>query len=230
MPPIGTLILTISAVLAFANKSLLCHMALKHTNIDAASFTSIRLLSGALMLWLIVRLPGEMIARVGSWFASLVLIAYAACFAIAYVNLSPGTVALLLFGSIQIIMISYGLCIEERLRGYAIAAGAIASGMGYAIWYHALPGLQVTHAAVVQLSVPMLAVIAVLGGIALVIRQRHTPQRSRQIPSNASEFIRKQRRDCRFLTLSLPVRQRLIWSLWLMTWLGLLAGLISRQW
>ncbi|MEH2308569.1 DMT family transporter [Nostoc sp.] len=335
MPPLRTLILTIVAMLAFASNSLLCRMALKQTNIDAASFTSIRLISGALMLWLIVRLRGETIARTGSWFASLALIAYAACFAIAYVSLSAGTGALLLFGSVQITMISYGLWMGERLRwsqsmglilalagliglllpglttpplpssllmlcagvswgiysllgkgvanptqvtasnflraipfaialslftypqitldltgvGYAIAAGAIASGMGYAIWYHALPGLQVTQAAVVQLSVPMLAAlvaipllqepmtlrlglaaIAVLGGIALVIRQRHTPQRSRQILSNASEFVKNQSRDRRFLTLSPPIRQRLVWSLWLMTWLGLLAGLISRQW
>ncbi|MBE9001389.1 DMT family transporter [Nostoc sp. LEGE 12447] len=332
MPPPRTLILTILAMLAFASNSLLCRMALKHTNIDAASFTSIRLISGALVLWLIVRLRGETIAKAGSWFASLALISYAACFAIAYVSLSAGTGALLLFGSVQITMISYGLWMGERLRwsqsmglilalagliglllpgvttpplpssllmlcagmswgiysllgkgvanptqvtasnflravpfaialslftypqitldltgvGYAIAAGAIASGMGYAIWYHALPGLQVTQAAVVQLSVPILAAlvaipllqepmtlrlglaaITVLGGIALVIGQR---QRAGQIPANASEFVKNQSRDRRFLTLSLPIRQRLVWSLWLMTWLGLLAGLISRQW
>ena len=75
--------------------------------------------------------------------------------------------------------------------GYAIASGAVASGIGYAIWYRALPHLQATQAATVQLSVPILAAIgailflnesmtlrlgvatvAVLSGIALVIKQR----------------------------------------------------------
>jgi len=71
---------------------------------------------------------------------------------------------------------------------YAIASGALTSGVGYAIWYTALPGLKATHAATVQLSVPviaaiggivllheqvtlrlLLAAIAILGGIALVV-------------------------------------------------------------
>ena len=74
---------------------------------------------------------------------------------------------------------------------YAIVSGAIASGVGYVIWYCALPGLKATTAATVQLSVPMLAAIGgtlflsesitlrllvasllILGGIALVILQR----------------------------------------------------------
>jgi drug/metabolite transporter (DMT)-like permease len=72
--------------------------------------------------------------------------------------------------------------------GYAFLSGALASGVGYAIWYTALPHLQATTAATVQLSVPILAAaggvfflgepltlrllvasIAILGGIALVI-------------------------------------------------------------
>jgi drug/metabolite transporter (DMT)-like permease len=74
---------------------------------------------------------------------------------------------------------------------YAIASGALASGVGYAIWYTALPALKASGAATVQLSVPVLAAtggiiflgeqitlrfvvasIAVLGGIALVIIER----------------------------------------------------------
>jgi drug/metabolite transporter (DMT)-like permease len=276
MPLARTVTLTILAMLAFAGNSLLCRMALKRTDIDAASFTSTRLISGALVLWLIVRLRGEVIAKAGSWLAALALVTYAACFAIAYISLSAGVGALLLFGSVQITMIGYGVWTGERLRGlqsaglflalagliglllpglttpslpssllmlgagmawgiysllgkgvanptqvtagnflravpfaialslitqaqmaldvagvgYAIASGAIASGMGYTIWYHALPHLQATQAATVQLSVPILAAIAavpmlhepmtlrlglasvaVLGGIALVIRE-----------------------------------------------------------
>lgn len=117
MPPIRILILTVSAMLAFAGNSLLCRMALKHTAIDAASFTSIRLISGALALWLIVRLQGSAIGKAGSWYSALALFAYAACFSIAYTNLPAGSGALLLFGAVQITMISYGLCTGERLRG-----------------------------------------------------------------------------------------------------------------
>jgi drug/metabolite transporter (DMT)-like permease len=120
MSPIRTLILTISAMLAFAGNSLLCRMALKHTAIDVASFTSIRLISGALMLWLIVRLRGGAIARAGSWRSALALFAYAACFSIAYTNLPAGSGALLLFGAVQITMIGYGLSRGERLRGWQV--------------------------------------------------------------------------------------------------------------
>lgn len=264
-------------MLAFAGNSLLCRMALKHTEIDAASFTSIRLLSGAIALWLIVQLQGGAIAKAGRWSAAFALFVYAACFSIAYVSLPAGTGALLLFGAVQVTMIGYGLYSGERLRAleslglllalaglvglllpglsappwqgsvlmlgagvawgvyslqgkrvknptqatagnflrvvpftlglslislpnlswdgagifYAVASGAIASGIGYAIWYRALPDLQATQAATVQLSVPILAAvgailflsepmtlrlglaaIAILGGIALVIGQR----------------------------------------------------------
>ena len=48
---------------------------------------------------------------------------------------------------------------------YAVASGALTSGVGYAVWYRVLPTLQATHAATVQLSVP---VIAALGGIVLL--------------------------------------------------------------
>jgi hypothetical protein len=97
MPLARTAILTILAMLAFAGNSLLCRMALKQTDLDAASFTSIRLISGALVLWLIVRLRGESIAKAGNWLAALALVTYAACFAIAYISLPAGTGALLLW-------------------------------------------------------------------------------------------------------------------------------------
>jgi hypothetical protein len=53
---------------------------------------------------------------------------------------------------------------------YAIASGALTSGVGYAIWYTALKGLKATHAATVQLSVP---VIAALGGV-MFLDERHS--------------------------------------------------------
>ena len=270
-------ILTLLAMVAFASNSLLCRLALSQTTIDAASFTLIRLLSGVIALWLIVitRKPGRPTA--GNWTSALALFAYAAAFSFAYISLSVGTGALLLFGMVQATMIFWGLRKGERLnarqwfglaialgglvalvfpglsappiggallmtgagiawgiyslRGkgagdptsvtagnfwrsvvfaavlnmvllrwtnldpagirYAIVSGAIASGVGYVIWYSALSGLKATTAATVQLSVPVLAAIGgilflgesitlrlllasllILGGIGLVIIER----------------------------------------------------------
>jgi len=243
--------LTSLAMIAFAGNSLLCRLALSTTNIDAASFTSLRLISGALILWMLVQ--GKKTSRngTGSWWSAVALFAYAAGFSFAYISLPAATGALLLFGSVQATMIGFGLWRGERLqrlqivglvlallgltglllpgisapplagsvlmlaagiawgvyslRGkgagdpvkvsagnflravpltlivslfmfdqvsidkpgflYAICSGALASGIGYAIWYTALPSLKATHAATVQLSVP---VIAALGGIAFL--------------------------------------------------------------
>ena len=269
--------LTSLAMVAFAGNSLLCRQALKHTAIDPASFTAIRLISGALILWLLTRMKQSSPAGKGSWPSALALFAYAAGFSFAYVSLSAGSGALLLFGAVQATMIGYGLWKGERLRTfqtlgvllalgglvglllpglsappllgatlmiaagiawgiyslrgkgagdptmvtagnfmravpitiilsllmldfasvdsagfyYAVASGALASGLGYAIWYTVLPALRNTSAATVQLSVPVIAAlggivflgepitlrlalasVAILGGIALVIVQK----------------------------------------------------------
>ena len=271
------LLLTLLAMLAFASNSLLCRQALKHTAIDAASFTSIRIASGALALWLIVRFRAGDARVPGNWPSALALFAYAAGFSLAYVTLSAATGALLLFGAVQATMIGVGLWSGERLgvrqwaglvlaaaglvglllpglsappwqgsalmlmagvawgiyslrgRGagdptrvtggnfaravpfaltlsllmlpwatwdpagaaYALISGAIASGVGYAIWYTALKGLNAAQAATVQLSVPAIAAaggvvflgepitlrllvasVAILGGVALVVVAR----------------------------------------------------------
>jgi drug/metabolite transporter (DMT)-like permease len=268
------LMLTCLAMIAFAGNSLLCRAALKHTAIDPATFTTVRMLSGAIALWLIVRIRAGTRVRGGSWPSALALFAYAGAFSFAYVDLSAGTGALLLFGAVQATMILFGLWKGERLNrwqgiglasalgglvalllpglsapslhsaalmvgagvawgvyslrgkgagdplaatagnflrafpfavmsslvllatarvdaegiGYAIASGALTSGVGYAIWYTALRGLSSTGAATMQLSVPVIAAIggvlllgepitlrllgasiAVLGGIALVV-------------------------------------------------------------
>ena len=269
--------LTSLAMIAFAGNSLLCRVALKHTSIDAASFTTIRLISGAVMLWLVVRMRRGTYAGEGSWLSAFALFAYAAGFSFAYVSLPAATGALLLFGAVQATMIGYGIWARERLlklqliglvlalggliglllpglsapplygsvlmlgagvawgiyslRGksagdptrvtagnflravpiavalsiimlngssldtagfwYAVSSGALASGIGYAIWYTALPALNATKAATVQLSVPVIAALggivflgepitlrlalasaAILGGIALVILEK----------------------------------------------------------
>jgi drug/metabolite transporter (DMT)-like permease len=280
MPYTRVVLLTLLALVAFAGNSLLCRAALAHTQIDAASFTTIRLLSGAVVLWVLVvlrnrnRRDSVKVTGHGNWLSALALFVYAAGFSFAYIQLNTGVGALILFGAVQISMIAFGLWRGERfttaqwlglllafsgliglllpglsappltgamlmiaagvawgvysLRGkgagdplqvtagnfsrtvpmalllslmllsrvsldstgvyYALLSGALTSGVGYAIWYSALPLLKATTAATVQLSVPLLAALggvvllqepvtlrlllaalAILGGIALVV-------------------------------------------------------------
>jgi len=243
--------LVVLAMTAFAANSLLCRMALKNTTIDPASFTAVRIISGALVLWLIVRLRGLPGRLDGNWSSAFALFIYAAGFSFAYVRLPAATGALILFCAVQATMIGYGLWQGERLqrlqivgllvalggllgllapglaapppgsaalmlaagvawgvyslRGkrfgnpttatagnflravpfaivlslvflpamtldgpgllYAMASGGLASGLGYALWYAALPMLSATNAATLQLSVP---VIATVGGVLLL--------------------------------------------------------------
>jgi drug/metabolite transporter (DMT)-like permease len=269
--------LTSLAMIAFAGNSLLCRLALKHTGIDPASFTAIRLISGAVILWLIVLIRRGDSKGQGNWYSAFALFVYAAGFSFAYVSLPAATGALLLFSAVQATMISHGIWVGERFKGlqlaglllafgglvglllpglsapplwgsvlmlgagiawgiyslrgkgvgdatrvtagnfmravpitivlsllmlnyssmdmtgfwYAVSSGALASGVGYSIWYTALPALKNTSAATVQLSVPviaalggiiflgepmtlrlLLAAVAILGGIALVILQK----------------------------------------------------------
>jgi len=278
---IRTPFLTTLALIAFAGNSLFCRLALKTTSIDATSFTTIRLIAGTLVLWLIVQYRGGQIQQKGNWTSGMVLFVYAAGFSFAYRSLPTATGALLLFGAVQATMIGFGLWAGERfqkvqfaglviafsgiillllpgisapplqesllmlsagaawgvysLRGkgqgdpvrvtagnflraaplsmvwslvmidsaaldmpgfwYAVLSGALASAIGYCIWYTVLPSLKATNAATVQLSVPVIAAaggivflgesitvrlvlasIAILGGIAMVVmnRQRKT--------------------------------------------------------
>lgn len=269
--------LTALAMIAFASNSLLCRLALRQTTIDAASFTLVRIVSGAICLGIIALVRRRSLRHAGNWPSALALFGYAALFSFAYLRLPAGTGALLLFGAVQTTMIFWALKKGERLQvaqiaglllalaglvalvfpglsapplgaaalmlgagiawgvysfrgkaggdplratagnflravpmallvsgvmlrlanwdragvAYAVVSGAIASGVGYAIWYTALPGLKASAAATVQLSVPVLAAaggiillgepitlrfaiasVAVLGGIALVILER----------------------------------------------------------
>jgi drug/metabolite transporter (DMT)-like permease len=272
------LALTVAAMLAFAANSLLCRMALQQGGIDAASFGSIRLVSGALTLAVVMRLRSRSgPAARADWLAAAMLFAYVAFFSFAYLSLSAGTGALILFGAVQLTMLGAGLRAGEMfgpvawsgfvlavagliylvspgvtsppplgaalmavagvawgvysLRGrgvadplaatarnfaraapmalvlsallagsahadaggiaLAVASGALTSGIGYVIWYAALPWLSAMRAATVQLSVPLIAAfggviflseaitprlaaasVAILGGIAIVLSQK----------------------------------------------------------
>jgi drug/metabolite transporter (DMT)-like permease len=278
-PRFLTALYTSLTMLAFASNSLLNRLALGQESIDAVSYTTIRLVAGALTLWLISflqkRSGGSNIR--GNWISAAMLFLYAIAFSFAYLSLSAGTGALILFGSVQVTMILAALRSGERpkllewlglllalgglvflvlpglrapsplgsalmliagvawgvysLRGrgsgspladtagnfiravpliilvrlvpwnevhltqsgilLALLSGALASGVGYVIWYTALAGLTATRAAVVQLSVPVLAAwggvvllaedislrlilagVLILGGIALAIAGR----------------------------------------------------------
>ena len=93
-----------------------------------------------------------------------------------------------LFALMLSLLLSSGVQLEKEGVLYAVFSGAIASGLGYSIWYLVLPYLKASNAAIVQLSVPViaalggllilgepvtlrffLATIFILGGIALVI-------------------------------------------------------------
>ena len=280
-PPIapGTIALTLLALVAFASNSLLTRLALGSHQVDAATFTALRLASGAVMLAALV------VAQSRTWTAlrfagvagPVALFVYAAPFSFAYLRIGAAVGALVLFGVVQLTMIGYGIARGERPApmmwiGLALAAGgllvltlpavarpdplgvalmtvagvawavytlvgrgttdplaanarsfvwstplamllvaitrgpvqatsrgvvlalisgAVTSGLGYAIWYRALPRLSVTQAAVAQLSVPVIAAIgaalalgetltlrlvvsgvAVLAGVGLVLTAR----------------------------------------------------------
>ncbi len=271
--------LTLLSLIAFAGNSVLCRMALEGGAIDWASFSMIRMSSGALTLVLVfgmMRGQGR-VWRHGSWRSASWLTAYAVTFSYAYLSLGAGTGALILFGTVQLTMIGYGVLRGERpgvleWSGFLIAGGGLvylvlpgvtapdlmgailmsgaglgwgaysllgrgsthaawdtmgnllrtsllflpvlllalptahfsaygillalesgilATGMGYMVWYAVLPHLTATRAGILQLSVPLLAVLggglllgerlgwrilvasaAILGGVAIALLAR----------------------------------------------------------
>jgi drug/metabolite transporter (DMT)-like permease len=123
----ATFFLTALAMLAFAANSILCRLALQAELIDAASFTAIRTVSGAAMLILIVVLrQGWKRPRSSDWWSALMLFSYMGCFSYAYISLSAGTGALILFGSVQVTMILHGIVKGESLTGWFWTGFALA--------------------------------------------------------------------------------------------------------
>lgn len=128
--PTRTLLITALAMLAFAGNSILCRLALKATEIDAATFTSVRIVAGAITLLVILRFKASNKALSGSWPGALALMGYAGAFSFAYINLDAGSGALLLFGAVQLSMIAWGFYRGERFNtltsiGLLLALGGL---------------------------------------------------------------------------------------------------------
>lgn len=139
MNPVRLAAYTALAMIAFAANSLLCRLALTETAIDAASFTTVRILSGAAILWLMMRWRAPSHGRQGSWHSAVALFIYVAAFSFAYLSFAAGTGALLLFGAVQVTMILAGIMAGERMSKVQ-SMGFIAALAGLVILV--LPGVE----------------------------------------------------------------------------------------
>lgn len=122
---------TIAALAAFAGNSLLCRVALAGAHIDAATFTFVRIASGAIVLALLVGLrPGDRRAggwrSAGDWRSAAALVLYAAPFSFAYLRLDAGVGALVLFATVQATMLGWAIANGERPRAIVWCGLAIA--------------------------------------------------------------------------------------------------------
>lgn len=132
---------TLFALMAFAFNSILCRVALGSDQIDATSFTAVRLIAGAIALVLIASATGNLRNAItgGGWMSAFFLFAYAICFSFAYLGLTTGTGALILFGSVQVSMIAAAMANGERPGMLEMAGVAVAFG---GLIYLVLPGLS----------------------------------------------------------------------------------------
>jgi drug/metabolite transporter (DMT)-like permease len=154
-----TAALTVAAMIAFAANSLLCRLALDRGATDAASFASIRLLAGTLTLAVILQLRrGEPARAAADWWAAAMLFTYVAMFSFAYLTLSAGTGALILFGAVQLTMFGVGLHSGERFRASAWCGLALAAG---GLVYLVSPGLAAPPLA----GAAMMAVAGIAWGV-----------------------------------------------------------------
>jgi hypothetical protein len=103
------------AMLAFTANSLLTRIAFQTTTIDPASFSSIRILSGALMLMIILRFQGgKTKPSLFGWASAFSLFVYMTTFSFAYRGIDTGAGALILFTSAQSLMVLFGLYKGEK--------------------------------------------------------------------------------------------------------------------
>jgi drug/metabolite transporter (DMT)-like permease len=183
-------------MIAFASNSLLCRAALRQTHIDAASFTFVRLFSGAAALWIIVEarkrytvgrqnsataqeLPKITWIEPGNWTSAFALFVYAAFFSFAYDSLSAGTGALLLFGAVQATMIFWGLRRGEQMDAIQIA-GLIVAMTGLIVLL--FPGLS---------APPLIGSLLMLGaGVAWGVYSLRGASARDAIAATAGNFLR----------------------------------------
>lgn len=167
-------------MVAFAANSLLCRMALQPALIDPASFGSVRLASGAIVLAAIVRLRAEPAAAShGDWWAAAMLFAYVAFFSFAYLSLSAGTGALILFGAVQLTMLIAGLRAGEAF-GTAARFGLVLAVGG--LVYLVLPGLS---------APPLLgAALMAVAGVAWGLYSLHGRGVTDPLAATAGNFLR----------------------------------------
>ena len=148
----STVFLAIMAMLAFSANSILGRLALEDQIIDASSFTFVRLSSGALALWLMLRLtkntsidmpaetlPPQPTSKLKPWVSAFMLYTYAICFSLAYIRLDTATGALILFAVVQITMIVFSVLSGHKIH-FREAFGLILAFGGFI--YLLLPGIQ----------------------------------------------------------------------------------------
>lgn len=130
-------LLTSLSLLAFAGNSLLSRAAFTLTAIDANSFTLLRLLAGALVLYLLWKRQSDAAAVGGNWPAAICLFGYAILFSYAYLQLNTATGALLLFAAVQLTMLSQSLWRREPISMLQWFGAVMALG---GMLYLLLPG------------------------------------------------------------------------------------------
>jgi len=175
---IGTSALTLAALVAFASNSILCRLALQAGAIDPASFTSLRLVSGAIVLGVLARGPRAG-AAAADWRSAAALAVYAVAFSWAYVSLSAGTGALLLFGAVQATMIAAAIAEGERAPwlewcGLAIAVGGVV--------YLVSPGLAA--------PAPVGSGLMIAAGIGWGVYSLRGRRAGSPLPATAGNFLR----------------------------------------
>lgn len=152
----NTVLLTLLAMIAFAANSVLCRLALGAGHIDAASFASVRVISGAIALAAIVfyRSNGR-IERDANWRSALALFVYMVFFSFAYLSLGAGTGALILFAAVQLTMFIV-----------ALRSGEIFSPLSWLGLLLAIGGLVYLVSPGVTAPEPVGAVLMTIAGIA----------------------------------------------------------------
>jgi drug/metabolite transporter (DMT)-like permease len=180
-------------MIAFAGNSLLCRMALKETTIDAASFTSMRLLSGALMLWLLMRWQNQAPLKHGSWRSAVALFLYAVALSHAYRTINTGAGALMLFGAVQVTMILAGFISGERM--------SLLQSLGFAA---AISGLVILVSPGVEAPSILDSVLMLASGVAWGIYSLYGRGQSNPAAATAGNFLRAAPMSIALSILALP--------------------------